>query len=857
MEQVLNISDFIHERGGIRVIMRIKRFFAAVLAICILLGTIGAFKITEEFSAATSTPDIVVVLDPGHDSSHGGASHYGYKEHELVYKIAKYCKQELEEYFGVKVYMTRNSNDCPYGKKGSATQCNTWRVDYAQSVEADVYISFHLDAAENTSAKGATIFYPNSNYRPEFGTQGKNLAISILQELNNIGISKKGTGIKIRNSEDNTQYPDGSLADYLIAIKGSKLRGFPSVLIEHLFLSNRNEVDTFLSTEEKIKSIGVADATGIAKYFGLRKDSCVKKASDGNWYYYVGDTIDTSYTGLAEDKNGWWDIKNGKVDLAKTNLTLYRNEWWYVEDGKVNLGYNGVATNESGTWYVEDGKVDFSINGLAECGDGWYLFESGAVQTKTTTLVQNKDGWWYVKNGQIDFSANTVVPNEYGTWYVENGEVDFSYHGLGTNEYGTWYIENGEVNFGVNGLAQRGDGWYLFENGAVQTKTTTLAQNEYGWWYVNNGQVDFNYHGLGTNEYGTWYINNGEVNFGINGLAQCGDGWYLFENGAVQTKTTTLAQNAYGLWYVNNGKVDFTANTVFQNSEDGWYIKNGEVDFTYHGLGTNEKGTWYIERGKVNFGINGLAQCGDGEYYFKNGQVQQVTTLVEKANALWYVNNGKVDTTYNGTIKYNGVIYTVINGQAYSQGTAIMGDSDVTAEQMAAYYNARATYPEFYQNSDAPDITTFCQIYIEECVAEGVNPEVAFSQAMLETGFLRFGGQVDISQYNFAGIGAVDGGASGASFPDVRTGIRAQVQHLKAYACDAALNQVCVDPRFNLVQRGIAPYVEWLGIQENPYTEWGTKADGTYGIIRGRGWASAKEYGFDIKNQYMENLNKY
>lgn len=69
---------------------------------------------------------------------------------------------------------------------------------------------------------------------------------------------------------------------------------------------------------------------------------------------------------------------------------------------------------------------------------------------------------------------------------------------------------------------------------------------------------------------------------------------------------------------------------------------------------------------------------------------------------------------------------------------------------------------------------------------------------------------------NFAGIGTTGGGVAGVSYPDVRTGIRAQVQHLKAYACEDALNQDLVDTRFDMVTRGSAPYVEWLGQQENP-----------------------------------------
>ena len=66
-----------------------------------------------------------------------------------------------------------------------------------------------------------------------------------------------------------------------------------------------------------------------------------------------------------------------------------------------------------------------------------------------------------------------------------------------------------------------------------------------------------------------------------------------------------------------------------------------------------------------------------------------------------------------------------------------------------------------------------------------------------------------------------------------KTGIRAQIQHLKAYASAQPLTQRCVDPRYQYVQKGCAPYVEWLGIQESP---------------QGRGWASgAENFNFKMK----------
>ena len=105
-------------------------------------------------------------------------------------------------------------------------------------------------------------------------------------------------------------------------------------------------------------------------------------------------------------------------------------------------------------------------------------------------------------------------------------------------------------------------------------------------------------------------------------------------------------------------------------------------------------------------------------------------------------------------------------------------------------------------------------------------------EAMLETGWLQYGGDSGVSQYNFAGLGTTGGGVAGVSYPDVRTGIRAQVQHLKAYASDESLNQDCVDTRFDMVKRCSAPYVEWLGQKENP--------DGV-------GWAEGANYGAKLR----------
>ena len=150
--------------------------------------------------------------------------------------------------------------------------------------------------------------------------------------------------------------------------------------------------------------------------------------------------------------------------------------------------------------------------------------------------------------------------------------------------------------------------------------------------------------------------------------------------------------------------------------------------------------------------------------------------------------------------------------------TPIVGDSTASASTMAAYFKAMGrSYPsDVYSAYGAGSIDDFCRILEEEAKAEGVNPAVVFAQAMVETNNLRFGGQVSAAQCNFASLGVTGDNARGTDFSSygsdaVRMGLRAQVQHLKAYATDAPLKNACVDAGYDAVPKGSAAYVELLG----------------------------------------------
>ena len=136
---------------------------AAILLLALFLVLHAAPETVLAETAMEEEP-IVIVLDPGHGGSDGGAVRtWGgrkYREKDLNLKIARYCREELEKYAGVEVYMTRQSDTYV-----SLLE----RVELAAEAEADLFVSLHNNADYKASSRGACVFYPNSKYRKYLG----------------------------------------------------------------------------------------------------------------------------------------------------------------------------------------------------------------------------------------------------------------------------------------------------------------------------------------------------------------------------------------------------------------------------------------------------------------------------------------------------------------------------------------------------------------------------------------------------------------------------------------------------------------------------------------------------------------
>ena len=650
------------------------------------------------------------------------------------------------------------------------------RANFAKSQGAQYLISIHLNSAAGGGAVGAEVYYPNTHWRPDISQNGKNVAQAIQNQLVSLGIRDRG--IKFRTIDTN-EYPDPYRYD-----DGS-----------------------------------VADYYGIirnAKYNGL-----------------TGMIIEHCFINNVSDYNNYLnsDAKLQKLGVADANGIVSAL-------GLTKESENSVVSSSPSISY-QTHVQDY----------GWQSWKSNGEVSGTVGQSKRLEG--------INIKLSNI-----------NGSIEYKTHvqDIGWQDWKS----NGQMS-GTSGQSKRLE--------AIKVKLSGEAANQYDVYYRVHAQ-----------DYG-WldWAKNGE-SAGTEGYSKRLEG--------IQIVLVKKGENAPGLTSRPFIYKMIKYQTHVQNI--GWQGEkaDGEMSGTTGQslrleaikiqLSSSIDGgivykTHVQDYGWLNFVTNGQASGTTGQAKRLEAIQMQLTGNAMNQYDLYYrvhaqnfgwlgwAKNGESAGTAGYSYRLEGIQIVLVpkGGNApgstskhyYNKGCApddenvylpIMGSTQTSVDQMVRYYNANASgYDKFKSKYDgkydgslakggASSINQFAQIVYEEAIAEGVKPEVVFTQCMKETAFLKYGGEVNPNQYNFAGIGAT-GSVHGATFENVRMGIRAQVQHLKAYgSLDKLINQ-CVDPRFNLVSRGSAKYVEWLGKKENP---------------TGAGWATSKNYGHDIVNMIKVLLNK-
>ena len=332
---------------------------------------VSAASIEDAAAVAVSSVDaepqargvgVVVALDPGHVGASSGASGNGLREEEITWKIAQYCRSELDTYEGVSSFFTVT----PSESIGTGRTELKTRVSRAKSGGADVLVSLHINSTGNGSAYGAEVYYPyNGSYNNSTHAVGKALADKIIVQLEALGLYNRGTKIRVINGDDDYAYADGSDGDYYGIIRYARQENLPAIIVEHAFIDNRSDAANFLNSPEKLRRLGVADAAGIANYFGLSKAG----ASDGTMYrLYNPNSGEHFYTASSGERDnliavGWNYEGVGWTAPTSSNTPVYRlynpnagdhhyTTSDYERDSLVKAGwrYEGIG------WYSADAE---------------------------------------------------------------------------------------------------------------------------------------------------------------------------------------------------------------------------------------------------------------------------------------------------------------------------------------------------------------------------------------------------------------------------------------------------------------------------------------------------------------------
>lgn len=673
-----------------------------------------------------------------------------------------------------------------------------------------------------------------------------------------LGLSLKNAYLDQIANENKNLIPDGKYvissmlnSKYVLDIEGGSTSNYGNV---QLYLNNESTAQAFKVSHDaqgyvtftNVNSGKVLDVSGgiasngrnVQQYTsnGTRSQKWVIKKS-GNGYTIVS----------ALDSNFVLDLSSGKVNngqniqiyssngsnAQKWNLTKYLSKQEKLDQ----LAAENKNTLADGVYKIGNAQNSNYVldiaSGSKNNGANVQLYLSNGTTAQSFKVTHDINGYVTFTNvnsgraldvsgGKVANYSNIQQYNSNGTksqkWIVKKSGSGYTIISALDSNY-VLDLSGGKVVNSRNIQLYQGNGstaqqWTFEKNITERERLDEMATQ-------NKSMMDD----------GVYYIKNRDVKFALD---VSGGSAYSGANVQLYSLNKTDAQK----WLVSHDSKGYVS---FKNVNSGMYLtatgsSNGaNVNQQSSSNGYNQK--WIIafdssQNIKLVSGLNSKLVIDVSGGKIQNGSNIQLYASNNSAAQKW--------------------VFEYISKDVQVSLTKIMGTSQTNVAQMVRYYKAnvsgydtfKARYEGKYDGSlakgGASTIERFAQIFYEEANAEGVKAEVAFTQCMKETGFLKYGGDVLPNQYNFAGIGAT-GAVHGASFKDVRTGIRAQIQHLKAYASTSPLNNACVDPRFNLVTRNTAPYVEWLGIKENP---------------NGYGWATAKNYGYDIVGMVKVLLSK-
>ena len=482
-----------------------------------------------------------------------------------------------------------------------------------------------------------------------------------------------------------------------------------------------------------------------------------------------------------------------------------------------------------GPFYYPDGSIqDYYtvIEASREAGIVGIIVEHAFLSNKSDSDKLKSEA--FLKElGYADAEGIAETYKLSSGWEIDNGRWKLKLAD-GTYATSSWQQVKGKKYwFGADSYAVTG--WqtidekrYYFDSSCALRTDGWLKDDGSWYWLSSSGVMQTGWLKLG----GTWYWLDPQTGKMATGWTTASDGhrYYFDGSGAMQTGWAKVG----GTWYYLSGSG--AMQTGWLSKGGSWYWLDPDSGAMATGWAKATDGKWYYFEGSGAMRSGGWMKLG-GTWYYLSGSGAMHTGWLDLGGKRYYLSESGAMVTGKATIE--GETYRFDSSGALLPSDSIMGPSLATVEQMVTLFNAQGVpYPvDKYASRGAATIKDFCRVLLDQARSEDVRAEVLFAQAMVETGWLQFGGDVDKNgkvQCNFGGLGATGNGVPGDEYPDVKTGLLAQAQHLKGYATTADLSQPCVDKRFHHLagKRGSAPTVD--------------KLSGT--------WATSKIYGATIMN---------
>lgn len=346
-------------------------------------------------SKLSPTKSKVILLDPGHCKKHMGAHENGLKEEKVVLDITKACKNILDEYGGITVYLTRNNMSCLSSLH--LGDCLSSRNNLAKRLSVDFLVSMHINADDRSGKSGALILPAyQSGYRDKIRKKTQALGSYFLEHLHSLGLKNRGFWLR---KLSNGRYRNGARADYYSIVRNGVLNNIPSLIVEHGYVSNLSDCELYFKTKDRRRFLGEADANAIVSYYGLKRKvitgTFVKK---GKSTYYVTDN-NQKVKGWVKKQGKWYyfDKTNGKM---KTGFVKIGKHKFYLKPstGEMAVGWFKVK----GASYLAQGNGALVRKKAYSDGIHTYLFSSsGKKYTRGKHKINGKTYYVNARTGTI------------------------------------------------------------------------------------------------------------------------------------------------------------------------------------------------------------------------------------------------------------------------------------------------------------------------------------------------------------------------------------------------------------------------------------------------------------------------